>query len=382
MMNESDSGHHFSIVAGDDKRADAIVHALKRVGCVASFQILEPRAALGAIKLNDPELVMVDLLSNRQDGLAFIKDLRQTAAPYALTPLLALCAPGDEATMNRAIELGASNCVEADAPAEQIVLWVRGMLGTRSRVLGQWAALMTAMESRNREVDEAHLDTLARLCKVAELRDDKTGEHTVRVGRLSGLIAQQLHLPPEEVRVIVHTAPVHDIGKVVIPDYIVLKRNRLDDTEKEIMRRHTTFGAEILGRGFSELLKTAEAVAGSHHERWDGRGYPAGLTGAEIPLPARIVAVADSFDAMTHERPYRGATPLQSAIAEIHQERGRQFDPEVVDALMRALGQEERSRRSGLTDEECDAEETFIGHPAMGGMMSWTKNGSSFVPLR
>jgi len=175
---------------------------------------------------------------------------------------------------------------------------------------------------------------------MAELRDRKTGAHIARVGRLSGLIAHALHLPPERAALIMHAAPLHDIGKAVLSDQILLHARDLDDIDREMMQRHTYLGAEILAGGSSEFMKTARDIAACHHERWDGHGYPNGLKAEEIPLSARIVSVADAFDAMTDERPYRRASSIEDALATLRQERGWQFDPEVVDALFRVLEQE------------------------------------------
>jgi len=190
-------------------------------------------------------------------------------------------------------------------------------------------------DRRKQWSEAAYLDGLKRLSRLIELRDDKTGEHTVRVSRLSTLIAQNLHLSPEEVWLIHHAAPLHDLGKVVIPDRILLKTGPLDDKERTIMQSHTTAATEILGRDtHSTALQMAEQIARHHHERWDGEGYPDRLKGAEIPLGARIVAVADAYDKMMHDLPYRTALPLEAVVEEFKHESGWQFDPEVVRALV------------------------------------------------
>jgi hypothetical protein len=159
-------------------------------------------------------------------------------------------------------------------------------------------------------LEVAHLESLAQLSRIIELRDDTTGEHTARVARLSGMIAQGLRLPSEQIRRVHRVAPVHDIGKVVVPDHILLKPGPLTAQEQALMRRHTILASEIMGGSNSEIIRLAEQVARHHHERWDGYGYPDGLAGDEIPLAARIVAVADAFDAMVNERPYRPAVPV------------------------------------------------------------------------
>ncbi len=183
----------------------------------------------------------------------------------------------------------------------------------------------------------AYLQSLVQLSRIIELRDDKTGQHTARVARLSGLIAQSLHIAPEVIHLVHQVAPVHDIGKVVVPDNILLKPGPLTDEEQARMRSHTTLATQILKESTSELIRTAEQVARHHHERWDGHGYPDGLAGEDIPLAARIVAVADTFDAMMNDRPYRVAVPLEEVRDVLSRESGWQFDPQVVEALFRVL---------------------------------------------
>ncbi len=183
-------------------------------------------------------------------------------------------------------------------------------------------------------VDEAQFETLARLAAAAEYRDDDTGEHTRRVGELAGRLAEALGHPAELVRLIRLAAPLHDIGKIGIPDAILLKPGRLTEEEFEHMKRHTTIAAQMLSGGASAQIAIAEQIAGTHHERWDGSGYPAGLAGDAIPIAGRIVAVADVFDALTHSRPYKRAWPMDEALAELRRQRGRQFDPEVIDAFL------------------------------------------------
>jgi HD-GYP domain-containing protein (c-di-GMP phosphodiesterase class II) len=186
-------------------------------------------------------------------------------------------------------------------------------------------------------LQDSQLLVIQRLAVAAEYRDDDTGQHTRRVGRLSVQIAACLEMPEEQRVLLGQAAPLHDVGKIAIPDRILLKRGRLTSAEFGRMKAHTTVGAGMLaGRNFP-LLEMAEEIALSHHERWDGSGYPAGIAGAAIPLVGRIVAVADVFDALTHTRPYKDAWSVPDAIAEISRQRGHMFDPQVVDAFLRVL---------------------------------------------
>ncbi|WP_051304111.1 tetratricopeptide repeat protein [Calidithermus chliarophilus] len=195
------------------------------------------------------------------------------------------------------------------------------------------------VRERTRELEEAHLEVVNRLALAAEYRDDATGEHTRRVGRLSALIARTLGWPDPDVALLQSAARLHDVGKIGIPDAILLKPGRLSPPEFALMRQHTHIGSQILSGGNSKLLQMAQEIALAHHERWDGTGYPLGLAGEQIPLSARIVAVADVLDALLNERPYKPAWPLERAVEELERQGGRQFDPAVVRACLEVIRQ-------------------------------------------
>jgi len=188
---------------------------------------------------------------------------------------------------------------------------------------------------RTRDLEQARLEVLDRLALAGEYLDDDTREHARRIGRTCALIAIGLGLPDAEVELISRAAPLHDIGKIGIPDVILLKPGKLTQAEFDQIKRHTTIGADILSGSRSPLLRMAESIALTHHERWDGSRYPLGLAGEEIPLAGRIVAVADVFDALTHERPYKEAWSISDAVAEIVSQSGRQFDPAIAEAFTR-----------------------------------------------
>ena len=194
--------------------------------------------------------------------------------------------------------------------------------------------LESMVRQRTQALDDSRLETLRRLALAAEYRDDDTHRHTERVGRNSALIAQQLGLSEETVALIRHAAPLHDVGKIGIPDAILLKPGKLTPGELKQMQEHTTIGAKILTHPRFAILQMAHSIALTHHERWDGGGYPRGLRGKEIPLSGRIVTVADVFDALTHERPYKAAWPVEEAVAEIERLAGGHFDPRVVRAFV------------------------------------------------
>lgn len=190
------------------------------------------------------------------------------------------------------------------------------------------------LEHHIRDLEDARLETLQRLALAAEFRDDDTLHHTERVGRLAATVAEGMRLAPESVELIELAAPLHDIGKLGVSDTILLKPGPLTTEERDLMKRHTTIGASILAGSRFLVLRLGAEIALSHHEHWDGTGYPNGLAGEAIPLSARIVGVADVFDALTHDRPYKRAWPLDDALTEIAQLSGKQFDPRVVTAFL------------------------------------------------
>ena len=189
------------------------------------------------------------------------------------------------------------------------------------------------LKSAHQELQESYLDTIHRLVLAAEYKDEDTGAHIVRMSRYSALIAAKLGLPGEEVQNIQYAAPMHDVGKIGIPDKILMKPGKLTDEEFDFMKTHTTIGAKILADSKAEILQLAQQIAISHHEKWNGRGYPQGLAGDTIPLADRIVGLADVFDALTSKRPYKDPFPVEVALDIIKKERGEHFDPDVVDVF-------------------------------------------------
>jgi len=194
--------------------------------------------------------------------------------------------------------------------------------------------LETRIAERTRELDDARAETLQRLAIAAEYRDDETFQHTERVGTTAAEIAERLGLGAEQIKLLREAAPLHDVGKLAIPDRILLKPGKLSLREYAVIKTHTTLGARLLTGSNSPVLQMAAAIAATHHERWDGTGYPAALAGEAIPLVGRVVAVADVFDALTHIRPYKSAWPVEQALTEIEWAAGSQFDPLVVAAFL------------------------------------------------
>lgn len=190
------------------------------------------------------------------------------------------------------------------------------------------------LKAAHEELEKAYLDTIHRLVLAAEYKDEDTGDHIMRMSRYSALIAEKLGLPAKEVQNILYAAPMHDVGKIGIPDSILMKPGKLTDEEFQTMKTHSIIGANILAYSKAEVLKLAEQIAISHHEKWNGKGYPQDLAGDTIPLAARIVGLVDVFDALTSKRPYKDPFPVEVALDIIKKERGQHFDPEVVDVFL------------------------------------------------
>ncbi len=190
------------------------------------------------------------------------------------------------------------------------------------------------LKSAHKELHQSYLDTVHRLVLASEYKDEDTGDHIVRMSRYSELLAEKRGLPVNEVQGILYAAPMHDIGKIGIPDSILMKPGKLTDAEFEIMKTHTTIGAKILADSKAEILQLAQRVAVTHHEKWNGEGYPQGLSEDKIPLVGRIVSLADVFDALTSKRPYKDPFPVEVAIDIIEKEQGEHFDPEIVQIFL------------------------------------------------
>jgi putative two-component system response regulator len=274
-----------------------------------------------------PDLVILDLHMPARDGLSVLATLHDKIAHEHL-PVLVVTGDSSIDARRAALTLGARDFVTKPFDLSELTLRVRNQLEMRQ--------LYTEV---HKQLEEARVEMIERLAVAAEYRDDDTGRHTIRVGELSAALARKLGMRSDYVRVLERAARLHDIGKIGIPDALLLKTTALNDEEMTVMRTHTTIGGRILGGSTAPVLQLAEVIALSHHERWDGVGYPDGLRGDAIPLAGRIVAVADAYDALTNDRPYRRAKPPTAALVEIETHRGTQFDPTIVDALLSVVGE-------------------------------------------
>jgi putative two-component system response regulator len=304
----------------------------------------EGRTVAAIVSEFEPDLVLLDLRMPPPDGFAILAELAPLIEGPDRLPVLVLTGDDTAATKRRALSLGARDFLAKPYDAIEAVLRIRNLIETRllQRDLASHNfQLESKVAERTTDLERAQLEIMERLGRASEFRDDDTGRHTLRVGALSASIATALGLDRHAVDLIGRAAPLHDVGKIGIPDSILLKPGALTPEETAIMRTHTVIGARILSGGRSELVQTAERIALSHHEFWDGSGYPHGLAGEAIPLEARIVALADCVDALSHNRPYRVSRPMEEIIAEVRRSAGSHFDPALVDVLL-ASGFERR----------------------------------------
>jgi putative two-component system response regulator len=276
--------------------------------------------ALELVKKEKPGLILLDVMMPGMTGFEVCRTLKSDPETNTI-PVIFVTALSEEADESEGFAAGGVDYI--NKPISPALV--------RARVKTHLSLVHID------ELKRTHLELIQRLGRAAEFKDNETGMHVMRMSHVSGRLALQLGMDPHFSEQLIHAAPMHDIGKIGIPDHVLLKPGKLDDQELAIMRKHPQMGAKILDNSTSPLIKLAHSVALYHHEKWDGSGYPFGLKGEEIPLEARIVAVADVFDALLNKRPYKEAWPVEDAVAEIEANRGKHFDPAIVDAMLQCL---------------------------------------------
>ena len=324
------------ILIVDDEKANIrlLEIILEQAGYSEVWSTSDPCQALPLFRQISPDIVLLDLQMPRLDGFGVMRELREVD-PEGLVPTLVLTADATLPTKHRALREGAQDFLCKPLDEVETLLRIGNLLEIRFHAVH----LEERVRERTRDLDAARVEVLDRLALAAEYRDADTAHHTQRVATIAARIAESMGLPKEEVEDLFRAAPLHDLGKIGLDDAILLKPGKLTEEELVAMRRHVLIGSEILSGGNTPVLWLAEKIARFHHERWDGGGY-LGLAGEAIPLCARIVSVADVFDALTHARPYKRAWPIAEAVAEIVSKSGTQFDPAVVSAFLRLRPEE------------------------------------------
>ena len=279
-----------------------------------------------------PDLILLDIMMPGMDGYEVCRQLKANPATRNI-PVIFVSAMDEVRDETKGFELGAVDYITK--PVSPPIVCAR--VKTQLALLDQNRLLEKRVLERTAEIRETRLQIIHCLSTAAEYRDEETGTHIYRMSQYSRMIALAAGMSSEEADLLLQASPMHDVGKIGIPDRILLKPGKLDAEEWEIMKTHTTIGGKIIGDHPSKLLELAKEVALTHHEKWDGSGYPRGLVGENIPLSGRIVMLADVFDALTSERPYKKAWTEADAITEIGHGSGTHFDPKIVTAFMKTL---------------------------------------------
>ena len=343
----------------DDTKSniDILIHALRD-----SFKLgvaMSGLRALDYVRRNEVDLILLDVMMPELDGFEVCRRLKE-APDTAGIPIIFITAMDRPEDKTRGFEYGAVDYITKPFDISEVKARVRTHLTlvmAQEALKQQNIALEEKVRERTRELEETQLEIINRLGLASEYRDEGTGQHVQRISDYCRLLGRVAGLPHEEVDLISRASTMHDAGKIGISDSILLKPGALTDDEWTAMKLHSEIGGELLSGGKSRLLRVAEEIALTHHERWDGTGYPKGLKGEEIPLDGRIVCVCDVFDALVSERPYKKAWSVEDALSEISEWAGRQFDPWLADLF---VGLEPELKRIVATvREEGQAEVSF-----------------------
>ena len=337
MIAEEEQQPSLLIVDDEPENVRLLVRILNRSGYTNVTTTTDSTGVMEIHSSCKPDLVLLDLHMPGEDGFEVLGRLEPFTSGVERLPVVIITGDGSPEVKRRALSLGAKDFISKPFDPAEVVLRIKNLLETRvlhQKLRHQNNELEKMVAARTRQLEETQVEMLERLAAAVEFRDDDTGDHTKRVGLLSARIAEALGLDAGTVELIKRAAPLHDIGKVGISDAILLKPGTLTPEERAVMQTHTTIGSKMLEKGGSELVRLCQRIARSHHERWDGSGYPDGIAGQAIPLEARIVGVADFLDAVTHSRSYRGGWSLGEALETIRAATGSHFDPAVVKALL------------------------------------------------
>jgi putative two-component system response regulator len=346
------------ILVVDDEPANVALleRLLRKSGSTNVRSTSDPREGLKLWDTFEPDLLLLDLMMPHLDGFAFMEKIRtspwMTSAGYV--PVLVLTADATARTRDKALGSGAKDFLTKPFDATEVRLRISNLLDTRAlhvRLAHANHELEDRVRDRTRalagslnELNSAHAnlrlsreETIERLSIASEFRDDDTGQHIHRMSRYTTILARLAGYDEEDCALIQMASQMHDVGKIGIPDRVLLKPGKLKPEEREVMERHAEIGHDILSGSESELLRLAARIALSHHERFDGQGYPHGLAGEEIPVEGRIAAISDVFDALTSDRVYRQAFPLMKALQIMKEGRGTQFDPVLLDLFFDSI---------------------------------------------
>jgi putative two-component system response regulator len=286
-----------------------------------------------------PDILILDLIMPGLDGFKIMKQLADYREKYYL-PILVLSEDNSSETRIKALQSGATDFLSKPYENIEIVNRIRNMAEMRflhMRLENQNKTLEATVQKRTQELRETQLDIIQRLAQAAEFRDGTTGDHIIRIGLYCAALGKEVGLSDKDCELLRHASPLHDVGKIGIPDSILLKPGKLTVKEFEVMKTHTNIGGQLLSVSSSPVMKLAREIVANHHENFDGTGYPRHIKGYKIPLAARICTICDVFDALTSERPYKKAWPVDKAVNEMLMEKGTHFDPDLLDKFVKIL---------------------------------------------
>lgn len=301
--------------------------------------LTDPRKISPTLIEQSIDLMVLDLEMPYLNGFEIMQTVRKDYDQDQL-PIIVITGLEGTKTRDKALTNGANDFLNKPFDPVEVTLRVKNLLKIRKNYLQREkdnANLEKQVEQRTQALRKSVEGLLYSLAVAGELKDNETGQHVLRVGKYARILANGYGLPIELVNMIEQAAPLHDIGKIGIPDNILLKPEKLDYDERKVMNKHTLFGYNLIGDNDSALIQMAQSIAYSHHERWDGKGYPSALKGESIPIEGRITAIADVFDALTTHRPYKQPWPIDQAVSYITEEAGQAFDPALIDVFQNNL---------------------------------------------
>jgi putative two-component system response regulator len=339
MSTESMNNNHILIV--DDEPAnlrllDKMLHGQGYQGLVL---VDDSRKVIDLYRTARPDLILLDINMPHLDGYQVMEQLKALNDPL-LPPIIILTAQHGKDYLLRALAAGARDFITKPFDRNELLMRVRNLLDAQlaHRLMhDQKTVLEDMVRKRTEELRHTRLQVVQRLGMAAEYRDEETGSHILRMSHISALLARTTGWSEDDCELILNASPMHDIGKIGIPDAILLKPGKFEPHEWEVMKTHAAIGGKLLDGDDSDLMRMAREIALTHHEKWDGSGYPNGLSGEAIPQAGRIAALADVFDALTSVRPYKKAWTIEAAVDLIKENRGKHFDPDLVEVFLQEL---------------------------------------------
>jgi len=339
MRTESHKNERIFVVDDEPANLKLLDKMLRGQGYESLVLLEDPREVISNYHATRPDLILLDINMPHLDGYQVMEQLKALNDPL-LPPIVILTAQNTKEYLLRALSAGARDFITKPFDRNELLMRVRNLLDAQlaHRLMHEQKKVLEDMvQIRTEELRSTRLQVVQRLGMAAEYRDEETGNHILRMSHISALLARCIGWSEADCELMLNASPMHDIGKIGIPDAILLKPGKFEPPEWEIMKTHAAIGGKLLDGDDSELMRMAQQIAISHHEKWDGSGYPNGLAGEAIPQSGRIAALADVFDALTSVRPYKKAWTVEAAVELIKENRGKHFDPELVDIFLQQL---------------------------------------------